>query len=227
MPELQQRSRKQNLMADDACMDEVETPMRPRPYFRGRTLGSYISFYLSGEIGPPEEYMEWFEEIRMAGEKDIIVIHINSMGGDLMTAIQFMRAMRESRATILASIEGACASAATVIFLSANQFEVSDHSMFMVHNYSTMTGGKAGEIYDRVQHMHKWSEHFWTTVYGGFLTAEEIKSIIEGKDLWLSGPEVIKRLKRKVKAMKKEPVLLPDTPEETAEDVPEETTNEQ
>jgi ATP-dependent protease ClpP protease subunit len=188
---------------DHRLSTEDDMDVGSRPGYFGRTIGKCYSFYLSGVIGSADEYVSWFEEIRSAGSKDIIIFHINSPGGDLMTAIQFMRVMSESRATIVASIEGQCSSAATVIFLSAHQFEVSEHSMFMIHNYSTLTSGKGGEIYDRVQHERRWSSTFWNAVYGGFLSDAEIKTILDGKDLWMDGPEVIRRLKRKAKLAKK------------------------
>jgi hypothetical protein len=40
-------------------------------------------------------------------------------------------------------------SAATMIFLCADTYEVSEHSMFMFHNYSSATFGKGGEMFDK------------------------------------------------------------------------------
>ena len=36
-------------------------------------------------------------------------------------------------------------------------------------------------------------------VYSDFLTEKEITSILDNKDIWMDGDEVIKRLKKKVK----------------------------
>ena len=167
-----------------------------------RPLGFLHTFYLSGTIESPEEYSEWFDAIRMAQETDIIKIHINSPGGDLFTAIQFMRVLQESSAHIIASVEGACMSAATMIFLQARQFEISEHSMFMFHNYSGMTFGKGGEMIDQLQHERKWSDSIMRKVYNGFLTKEEIDSILDNKDIWMAGDEVMKRLEKKIKTKK-------------------------
>jgi hypothetical protein len=88
-------------------------------------------------------------------------------------------------------------SAATMIFLPADTHEISEHSMFMFHNYSGITMGKGGEMYDNITHERKWSEKILRGSYEGFLTEEEIKSILNNKDIWMSGEEVIKRLKGK------------------------------
>jgi ATP-dependent Clp protease, protease subunit len=162
-----------------------------------KPLGLLHTIYLSGAIEDSKEYVEWFDTIRNAGENDVVKIHINSPGGDLFTAIQFMRVMAESNASIVVSVEGACMSAATMIFLAAEQFEVSEHSMFMFHNYSGMAIGKGGEMYDNIVHERKWSENIMRSVYEDFLTEDEIKSILDNKDIWMDGHEVIKRIKLK------------------------------
>ncbi len=163
-----------------------------------------IHFYLSGEIGDPEEYTDWFHIIRTAGEEDLITIHINSGGGDLSTAIQFMRALKESSAIIVTSAEGYCMSAATLIFLCGDNVEISEHSMFMFHNYSGGIMGKGGEMYDSIAHEKRWSESLWRAEYKDFLTEPEIESMLAGKDIWMDGDEVLRRLNKKSKALQKE-----------------------
>jgi hypothetical protein len=39
-------------------------------------------------------------------------------------------------------------------------------------------------------------------IYADFLTEREITSILDNKDIWMDGDEVIKRLKKKVKKLK-------------------------
>jgi hypothetical protein len=64
----------------------------------------------------------------------------------------------------------------------------------MFHNYSGGTFGKGGEMIDQLQHERKWSEGLLTEVYKDFLTKEEIKSMLNNKDIWMDGQEVIKRI---------------------------------
>ena len=160
-------------------------------------------FYMSGEVESSEEYIEWFDTIRSASQNDVIKIYINSPGGDLFTAIQFLRVLTDTEASVIISVEGACMSAATLIFMCGHQYEISPHSMFMFHNYSSGVVGKGGEMYDRLQHERSWSEKLFKDVYADFLTEREIKQILENKDLWMDGDEVIKRLKKKIKKNEK------------------------
>lgn len=152
-------------------------------------------FYLSGEIESADEYIQWFDTIRHAGENDVVKIYINSPGGDVFTAIQFLRSLQETNATVVMSVEGLCASAATMIMLGGESFEISDHSMFMFHNYSGGTFGKGGEMLDQLQHERKWSERLLRQVYKDFLTEDEITSVLNNKDIWMDGQEVAERLK--------------------------------
>ena len=156
-------------------------------------------FYLSGPIQDAEEYIEWFDVIRNAGSTDTIRIYINSPGGDLFTTLQFLRVMSETDATVVCSVEGACMSAATMIFLHGHSQEVTPHSLFMFHNYSAGTFGKGGEMYDQLQFERTWSENFMTEVYEDFLTPEEISSMMHNKDIWMGSDEVVDRLKAMAK----------------------------
>ena len=161
-------------------------------------------FYLSGCITGPEDYIEWFNTIRNAGPEDEVRIYINSSGGDLNTALQFMRVLGESQATIVCSVEGSCMSAATMIFLCADVFEVTPHSLFMFHNYSGGIFGKGGEIYDQAVFEREWSKQFLQHIYKDFLTNKEIDSLLENKDLWLHSEEVTNRVEALCEAKAKE-----------------------
>jgi ATP-dependent protease ClpP protease subunit len=167
--------------------------------FINKSIGNISDYYLSGYLNKPEEYVEWFDHIRNAAPTDIIVLHINCFGGDLYTAIQFIRVMNECEGTIVASIEGACMSAATMIFLQADEVEISKHSAFMFHNYSGGTIGKGGEMIDQLTYERSWSENLLQDVYADFLTQKEIESMLNGKDLWMNSDEVLHRMQLKVK----------------------------
>lgn len=169
-----------------------------------KPIANFYEFYISGELQNPEEYIQWFDTIRHAEEHDAVKLYINSHGGDLFTAIQFMRVLGETKATVIASVEGACMSAATMIFLCADSFEVTPHSVFMFHNYSGGTIGKGGEMIDQLQHERKWSQSLMNEIYRDFLTKEEIEHMLDNKDYWMDGHEVLKRLEKRVKAFEAE-----------------------
>lgn len=161
-------------------------------------------FYLSGPVEDAENYIEWFDTIRNASAVDTVRLYINSPGGDLFTTLQFLRVMSDTEATIITSVEGACMSAATMIFLHGHQQEVTPHSLFMFHDYSSGTFGKGGEQYDQIQFEREWSRKFMTEVYRDFLTPAEIESMMHNKDIWMGSDEVVKRLTELQKAREAE-----------------------
>lgn len=165
-----------------------------RSNYTSKPTAQLHEFYLSGHIEDAENYIEWFDTIRNAGPNDTVRLYINSPGGDLYTTLQFLRVMSESEADIITSVEGACMSAATMIFLAGDMQEVTPHSLFMFHNYSGGTFGKGGEQYDQIQFEREWSKNFMREVYRGFLTEAEIESMMHNKDIWMGHTEVIKRL---------------------------------
>lgn len=172
--------------------------------FFSKPIVNVHEFYLSGTIESSDEYIQWFDTIRHAGPNDAVKFYINSYGGDVFTAIQFMKALNETSAAVIMSVEGACMSAATMIFLSGESFEVADHSMFMIHTYSGGMFGKGHEMHTQAQHERAWSVNLIKEVYGGFLTEHEMQRVIDGADLWMDGKEVIERLKVKKAAVEAE-----------------------
>jgi len=169
---------------------------------RAKTVAQVHEFYISGEITSPETYVEMFDAIRHARENDTVKIYINSFGGDLFSAIQFMRVMADSEAYVVCSVEGACMSAATMIFLAADSVEITPHSSFMIHNYSSGAFGKGGELFHQIQHERKWSEKLLKEVYEDFLTEAEIQHVLENKDLWMDVDEVVLRMEEREKLQK-------------------------
>lgn len=172
--------------------------------FTHRPAVNIHELYLSGAIKAPEEYVEWYDLIRNATAQDIIKIYINSYGGDLFAAIQFLRVLRETPASTIVSIEGACMSAATIPFLCADQVEVSPHSMFMFHNYSGGTIGKGGEMFEQLKHEREWSAKLLKDVYAHFLTDGEIDDMLNNKDIWMDGEEVCVRLEKRMEILEAE-----------------------
>lgn len=161
------------------------------------------TFYISGVIKEAENYIDMIHIIRNASPADQVVIHINSVGGVLDTALQITGAMIESEASITCSVEGSCMSAATLIFLAADNFQVNEHSIFMLHNYSSGAYGKGGELFDQISHEKVWSTKLLNSVYAGFLTKKEIRSILDNKDIYMDAEEAIKRLKKRLKRIEK------------------------
>jgi hypothetical protein len=49
----------------------------------------------------------------------------------------------------------------------------------------------------QVHHNDKWARNLMDSIYKDFFTQDEIDSILEGKDYWLSPDEVTERLQKR------------------------------
>jgi len=186
-------------MKDEAKVDLTKA-LLGGPAFYSRPSSYMHSFYLY-EISSAEAYTDWLDTIRNCTENDVVKIHINSPGGDLLSTIQIIRALQETLATVICSVEGQCMSAATLIFLQADVVEVSEHSMFMFHNYSGGTFGKGGEMMDQLKYEAEWSKKMFGDIYDDFLTDEELEAMFNNKDIWMTGEEVTERIRQRAERL--------------------------
>jgi len=153
-------------------------------------------FYLSGEIEDDiNKYSDLLNVLKTANEEDTIVIYINSEGGSLRMAIQIVNSMVASRAKVITSLDGDAHSAATLIFLSGEEYIINPNCSFMIHNYSGgFAIGKGHEIRTRVEHVNGYVEKIMRKFYEKILTEEEIDHVVDGRDIWMDSDQLIARL---------------------------------
>ena len=85
-----------------------------------------FEFNLDEEIKKPSYYRNLIEVLNNATEQDLVVLNINSGGGNLDSAISIIDALRNTRANTLARISGSAYSAAGIIALSCQNLEVGE-----------------------------------------------------------------------------------------------------
>lgn len=154
--------------------------------------------YLVGAIEAPEYYLEEFQTLREATAGENITIYINSGGGRVDTAVQMLAGIRNTAAKVTCVIEGCCHSAATYVFLAADEWIVNHNSLMLIHNYSGGAYGKGGELVDNVIANDKWVKNLMVDVYKGFLTEEELETVLLNQDLWLETDSINERLQNVV-----------------------------
>ena len=155
--------------------------------------GREIDVYIMTEIVNPIEYSELCHLLRNANSKEVIRIHINTPGGRLDSATMIIDAITESDAYIIGVLSGSVASAGTMIALACDELECSSYLEFMIHYFSGGTGGKGNEIKAHSNFIDKHMPMVFKKMYAGFLSDKEIEDMIEGKDVWLNGDEVLER----------------------------------
>lgn len=155
------------------------------------------TFYirLARPITEIDDFAEELQALMAAGEQDTVHLEIVSGGGSLDTCIMIRRALAQCKAKTVAWIGPMCASAATAIALGCDEWEVDDMSSFMVHTGSFAPGyGKARDVEAATLHNVRQIERFVKTVYSGFLSEDEIHRVLDGKEMYLDGEELVQRL---------------------------------
>lgn len=68
---------------------------------------------------------------------DVINLHISSLGGDVNSALAIKQILKGHNAKVIAWLTGLVASSATVIMLSADEINMSEDSMVLIHDVQT------------------------------------------------------------------------------------------
>lgn len=145
-------------------------------------------------ITDADDFDDEFALLFGAGPSDSVKFMITSGGGSLDTCNLLTKAIRETQAHTIGYIGSTCASAATAIALSCEEWEVDSQSSFMIHTASLGVFGKAPEIEVELAHRLKLIRRFIEDTYTGFLTQDEIEEVLAGRDKYFEGEELVARL---------------------------------
>ena len=177
------------------------------PEFR-RTLNSRKNIV---EIKPKHKvytiYIERFKELkrglhsvlnelRTAGNNDILEIRINSGGGFVNEGKQFYNLMHEKfHNRSITYLDNHGYSMGALLFCMGDKRVIYPYSDLMFHNYSSGVGGKGGEIISRVEHTDAHLKTFFKKVIveKGFLSESEFEKMLIGQDFWMGAEELCKR----------------------------------
>ena len=114
------------------------------------------NYLVHGELGNPELIQFLSEEIGLYGSSDAarIVLHINSPGGDLITAIQAINLIRSSPIPVLTIVNGSAESAALLLLMSGHKRAAFYNSFGMAHHLSTALEGSYHGIRKSIEQLN-------------------------------------------------------------------------
>lgn len=120
-----------------------------------------------------------------------INLRINSPGGDVFAAQAIVAAIRDTKAKVVAHIDGFAASAATVIATAADQIEISDGALYMIHCGWTMAIGNASDMRSTADLLDKVDE----TIVNQYAArtgkpAAEVKALMDA-ETWMTAKEAV------------------------------------
>jgi ATP-dependent protease ClpP protease subunit len=168
------------------------------------TTSSAYTIYLNTQIREPSYYNELFELFRSVGPNDVIYLHLNCPGGNLVTGQQIINAMTDCQAHIVTVLDGACMSLAPLILFNGDEIIIPDRGMIMFHDFS-QGGGSASKGNEMLSGAIAWNDFYRDMLVQyakPFLSDEEIEKVVSGADVYMNATEIRKRLD----AIKKESI---------------------
>lgn len=170
--------------------------------------GTIIDYYMPEVIEGVDEFIDFLRAVRDSKSGDEIHIHINCYGGDVTTAFNLIDVLITAKADITVYVEGNCCSAASMIMLSGDNWEISPHAYAMIHAWTAGKLGKWQELQASFKFDEKWLQNSFKEIYKDFLTEEEITGALNGQDIYLTADEVMSRLEKyKEKDIKKQELI--------------------
>lgn len=164
----------------------------------------HITFDERG-IGSVFEHQEEIRALTEATANDTVFIRLRACpGGSMDTLLVLGNLLMSTPARTVAVIEGANASAATMLPLMCQFQEVTPYSAFMCHTAQSREFGAVGNVERAAVFNAKRCHEFLEDVYKHFLTDKEISEIKDGKEIYLNSEEIAERLKKRAEILNEE-----------------------
>jgi ATP-dependent Clp protease protease subunit len=188
--------------------EEFEAPdtqhviqQKPRPYSQYEYTYTIkeTHFYISEAIDDPTQYIDMIHCFNIAGNNDVIYMHLNTEGGRLDTGVQLINAMKNTQAKVVTVLECQAYSLGTLLFLSGQELVVNDNCVMMFHNFKGSVIGKGNELTSQLDATVKWFNQLAKEIYIPFLSEDEFNRMLKGEDFWMQSSEIRKRLDQMLK----------------------------
>ena len=123
-----------------------------------------------------------------------IKIYISSFGGEVYTALGIFDLIKNSKTKINTYVYGTAMSAGLIIFLAGHKRFVSKYTTIMIHELSSLVGGKLEDLSENIYECTRLQNILNTIILDNTnISKKEVKRIQkERKDFYLSSEECLK-----------------------------------
>jgi ATP-dependent protease ClpP protease subunit len=181
----------------------IRTNSQYLPYFESTRTDRCIKIFLDENIREAKYYRTVLQGIESLSEGDVVLMKINSYGGQLDGAIAIINAIENTQADVHAEIDGVAASAASLIALASPSISVSPYATMMVHSATFGAFGKQSDVISHASFVDKQVRTLMGSVYKDFLSDKELEEVIMGKELWFDSEEIVRRLELRAELQEK------------------------
>lgn len=122
----------------------------------------------------------------------IIHLRINSYGGDVLAGLSTVDTIRSLKSHVYTYVEGAAASAATLITVAGKKRFIGKNSMMLIHQLSSVCSGTFERLNDEQQNNRRIMDLI-KSIYKQYtkIPMKELETILK-RDLWLDSDTCLK-----------------------------------
>lgn len=123
-----------------------------------------------------------------------IWLHINSGGGDVMSAFAIADQLKAIQSPVYSVVEGMCASAATVISMACKRRFITPASFMLIHQVSSVAWGTHDHFRDHLTLLDMLETNlvnFYSSRSNGLMTRETAHEIMR-RDSWFDASECVR-----------------------------------
>ena len=177
-----------NKFKNQEHLEELSSMKREfKTFYNEKTNVTEMTIY--GVIGE-----SWWEDSTSASDIDFalkeaqgdIVINLNSPGGDAFDGIAIYNRLKNHDGKVTINIDGYACSAASVIAMAADELNMGEGAMLMIHEASTMVWGNKGDMRKEANVLEEL-ENGIIDIYmtKANITREEIREMVDN-ETWFS-----------------------------------------
>lgn len=153
-------------------------------------------YNLYGGISDFNTYNEFISDLAGMSSSDAVALYINSPGGRLDVGVSLIHAIVNCAAPVTAIVEAPSYSMASILACACSKLHLCENTFLMFHNYSTLYGGKGGELMSSIHHNDSHFNQLMEDVCYPFLTKKELKKIQKDEDIYIySSDETLEKRK--------------------------------
>jgi ATP-dependent protease ClpP protease subunit len=194
-----------NLSNDEDDFEEFIKGNKPQQEWEEATQVQHrIRIRLDDVIREPSYYRNLLNRLENATEDDLIQVHLDNVGGSLDGCIAICNALRRTEGQVHAVVSGRCYSAGSIILMYCQSAEIGPWARVMLHCSTGGFFGRSHEVHQDFNFNHAFVNDFLAESYAGFLTEDEIKQLLDGRDFWMGGEECSQRLQNRFKMLQEE-----------------------
>ena len=132
------------------------------------------------------------ESLMSSGFDDLLETHISSYGGSVNEAIELVNIINTKFSNTTCYLNYGYSMGA-LLFLVFKERIIYENSDFMIHNWSGGFFGKSSDINSQFEHTSKHLKKIFKNLIKPYFSKKEIKKIENGKEVWLSAYDMLKR----------------------------------